>query len=734
MTCFESVEQNLRAGMVQGQMHKCLRDIGRRAGGLLAGRALSQDEVDELGRIAESLSIHKAEAKRKWAEAIQFGSRSPLYWEENSHTVSPTARELRWDSEIGEDDLKVVKEEWLEEEVLEEPSGKKWNPCRELVTYLNLLFEPDDVVGYCIRPFEKDGCFIPSNGVYDRKVSEIVEKLAKGKFDDAIGTPNKETGGWIRINPLDGKGTKDVNVSDYRYALVESDGMEIERQVAIYRQLELPCKCIVHSGGKSAHAIVKVYAENLDQYHKRVDFLFEVCARNGLPVDRQNRNPSRYSRMPGLERGEKKQYIIDKECGKASWEEWEEWIKDLNDDLPDFETLGDIENPPPLAPEQIEGILRVGHKMCIAGPSKAGKSFLLIELAIAVAEGTEWIGHKCRPGRVLYVNLEVDKNSCIHRFCDVYHSLGIKPLHKDMIECWHLRGRTMPLDKLAPKLIRRAAKMNFAIIIIDPIYKVLTGDENSASEMAAFCGHLDRVARDCNSTLVFCHHHSKGAQGGKRSMDRASGSGVFARDPDALIDLLPLESESARKVYSNTAECDAIEAKVKELTYDDDWKQEVSEDDRLVAEKFIAALPRVIENIDDMNAIRNARATVRKEIESLTGWRASFTLREFATLKEQNLWFRWPRHYTDDENLLQDCSPEGEEQPRSSYRRREKKQPSMSKQDTLKQAILFDPKVPWTIEKAADYLKVSERSVKGYLSKLDWHVIDGIIKPSGGEK
>ena len=56
------------------------------------------------------------------------------------------------------------------------------------------------------------------------------------------------------------------------------------------------------------------------------------------------------------------------------------------------------------------------------------------------------------------------------------------------------------------------------------------------------------------------------------------------------------------------------------------------------------------------------------------------------------------------------------------------------KQDTLKQAILFDPKVPWTIEKAADYLKVSERSVKAYLSKLDWHVIDGIIKPTGGAK
>ena len=41
--------------------------------------------------------------------------------------------------------------------------------------------------------------------------------------------------------------------------------------------------------------------------------------------------------------------------------------------------------------------------------------------------------------------------------------------------------------------------------------------------------------------VIYCHHHSKGQQGQKRSMDRASGSGVFARDPDALLDLIELE-------------------------------------------------------------------------------------------------------------------------------------------------------------------------------------------------
>ena len=60
----------------------------------------------------------------------------------------------------------------------------------------------------------------------------------------------------------------------------------------------------------------------------------------------------------------------------------------LNDDLPDPESLSDSwDNLPELAPELIKGVLRQGHKMLIAGPSKAGKSFALIEMSIAIAEG-----------------------------------------------------------------------------------------------------------------------------------------------------------------------------------------------------------------------------------------------------------------------------------------------------------------------------------------------------------
>lgn len=735
---YDMIEAKIREGMYKGNRHRCRRDVGRIAGGLLAAHRLSQTEVDRLGAIAIELSSDsKTLGEREWNEGVSFGVKQPLPTDYTPGQSSfGRSQPLSWDSELKETDYKIVREEWLENVAVLEPSKDDWNPCRELSTYLNLLFEPDDIIGYCTNPFEKEGRFIPSNGVYHRTVKDILAKLKKGKFDEAVGTPNEKVGGWIRINPLDGKGTKDVNVVDYRYALVESDELEIEKQVAIYHQLELPCKCIVHSGGKSAHAIVKINADSLDQYHQRVDFLFEVLRRNNLPVDRQNRNPSRYTRMPGLVRGDHKQFIIERECGKSSWEEWEDWIKDLNDDLPDFDVVSDLDHIEPYDPEMIEGVLRVGHKMCVVGPSKAGKSFLMIELALAVSEGKKWLGRNCAQGRVLYLNLEVAKNSFNQRLRSVNMSLGNSNKLSGNLVVWNLRGRVVPLDRLVPKIERRIQKFGspFDLIIVDPIYKVLTGDENNASDMAKFCSYLDKLAFDCKSTIVFCHHHSKGAQGDKRSMDRASGSGVFARDPDALIDLLPLESESARKVFSNTLECDAIASKASEASYSDDWKNEVSEDDQLVAEKFINALGKFFatDDPDIMHQIRAARASVRKEMESITGWRASFTLREFPTPKPQNFWFRFPRHYMDDENLLADCSPEGEvasSRRQSSSKRAAVEKEKMSKPETLKQAILFDPTVEWTIEKASEFLHVKQRSVYDYCKRLNFRVDRGVIVP-----
>ena len=265
--------------------------------------------------------------------------------------------ELDWDDEIGGREKVLVDTNRLEGHELKIP--EHWDPAGQLIRYLETLFEPDERVGYVTETWEKDGKFFPTKGCSDRTAGQLIDALSAchGDLGAVLGDYNPKAGAWIRFNPLDGQGVKNENVTDYRYALVESDNMELEKQNALIRELELPVACLVYSGGKSLHAIVKIQADTYEKYRRRVDYLYGVCQKNGLRLDQQNRNPSRLSRMPGVIRGEQKQYLLATNIGKGSWEEWKDWIEAETDDLPDTECLADDwDDLPPLADALISGV------------------------------------------------------------------------------------------------------------------------------------------------------------------------------------------------------------------------------------------------------------------------------------------------------------------------------------------------------------------------------------------
>ena len=673
---------------------------------------------------------HSGECAKKWA-TFQ-GSSAPVtagtiiqMAKENGYHYENVSAELDWDSEIGsKDELVVVDRNWLERSEIHIP--EQWNPTEQIITYLETLFEPDENVGYVTESWEHDGKFLPSKGCYDRTAGQLIKELyqCKGDIGSVLGDYNSEVGAWIRFNPLDGKGVKNENVTEFRYALVESDTMDISAQKAIITELELPVAALVYSGKKSLHAIVKIDASTYEEYKKRVDYLYNVCNKNGLKLDIQNRNPSRLSRMPGVMRNDKKQYLLDTNIGKENWNEWREWIESVNDDLPDPESMADVwDNLPELAPPLIDGVLRQGHKMLIAGPSKAGKSYALIELCCAIAEGKKWLEWNCTQGKVMYVNLELDRASCLHRFKDVYTALGIAPDNLSNIDIWNLRGRSVPMDKLAPKLIRRASKKNYIAIIIDPIYKVITGDENSADQMAHFCNQFDKVCTELGCAVIYCHHHSKGAQGGKRSMDRASGSGVFARDPDALIDLVELElNDDILKQEKNKAVCKVCEG----WLYKYDKLYHASQDDLCSETQMLALCREYLEN-DAYECVIEDVGKARKTVESRSAWRIEGTLRAFPKVAPVNLWFKYPVHNIDNIGVLKDIAvDDGMPMWKKNFSKKktdaERKNERKNSLETAFEACGIDDKV--TVKAMAEYMGVTEKTVRNRLKEHGGFWID----------
>lgn len=637
---------------------------------LIIGMALKAEgyDVSVWDEWSKNDSRYKTgECERKWRSFN--GSSNPTA----GGTIIKIAKDSGWEPRGGFlewDDII----EYDGDGMIYDPKSEK-KPTEQLITYLETLFKDDEYVGYVTNDVWKDseGKWKPGKGQYDRTAKELIDLLKKHPDDigAVVGDWKDECGAWIRFNPVDASGVKNENITRFTYALVEFDTIPVSEQDAIYRKYELPIACLVHSAGKSLHAIVKVDASNYEEYRKRVEYLYGFLEKKGLKIDTANRNPSRLSRMPGVTRNGVLQTLVDTNIGRLNWNEWVDFTEGINDQLPSFEFMDvPLANPPAVPPELIKGIVRVGHKMLISGSSKAGKSFLLMELAVALSEGIKWLGFQCKKSKVLYINLEIDRPSFINRFIEIYKAMKLKPLHSHDIAIWNLRGEAMPLDKLVPILVRRIKNQGFDAVIIDPIYKVITGDENNASQMGAFSNQFDKICKEAGVSAIYSHHHSKGAQGFKKAMDRASGSGVFARDPDAQLDMIQLET----------------------------------------TDEFMAQYA---------------------DVQTATAWRLESSLREFSNFKPVNFWFEYPLHRVDDKGILAKHYADGD--PKANLEKSGKRsQTPESRKDEFDAA--FDINVGddggCKAMVLAEYLNISERTVRDRVTEFNDEYVTkkGIIR------
>lgn len=219
---------------------------------------------------------------------------------------------------------------------------------------------------------------------------------------------------------------------------------------------------------------------------------------------------------------------------------YRDWIADQVG-VPELRDIADeLDHMPELDPEIITGILRRGHQMLIAGGSKTSKSFLALELAVSVALGRDWIDkYPCKQGRVLYVNGEIAQASCDRRIDAILNRLKIaRETLRGKMSIVTLRGIDVSASALTERVVRVGEGNGYDLIILDPIYTLGdVTDENNAAEVRRFLREIGSLATETGAAVVCIHHHSKGQQGGKRSIDRASGSGVFGRWFDAIIDL-----------------------------------------------------------------------------------------------------------------------------------------------------------------------------------------------------
>jgi len=203
----------------------------------------------------------------------------------------------------------------------------------------------------------------------------------------------------------------------------------------------------------------------------------------------------------------------------------------------------------PEPPQLIEGVMHVGRRTLLLAPSKASKTWTAMDMSVAVASGTPWMGFRTHRAKVLHIDLELPTwglKSRVKKLCEVRGITG------DLeVDWWSLDGYQRSIDELMPLITARAPHGKFGMIVIEPAYVILGArDENDNADVTDFMNRLAWLARITGAAVLCTHHFAKGDASNKDAKDRGSGAGAWVRAPDTAITITPLAESEGEDCYS----------------------------------------------------------------------------------------------------------------------------------------------------------------------------------------
>jgi archaellum biogenesis ATPase FlaH len=240
-----------------------------------------------------------------------------------------------------------------------------------------------------------------------------------------------------------------------------------------------------------------------------------------------------------------------------------------------IEPSDNYKEPPQLSPEIIPGVLRQGHKMVFAGPPTAGKTSILINLALAFAHGKEWLGFPLNKTSVLYVNLELSSESFVYRVHEVAKQMGVEPYSKRLAYIHH-RGGILDPKSFTTILKQRLVEAkkegkDYRVVIIDPMYKMVGGggnDEQSNQKVSTLVSGLFSITTDGNISFIFSVSVNNNNPLYQITEELQNGTGHLARDADATLMLWPLENHpDGFRLKGNLREFEYFKPKSLAFTY-----------------------------------------------------------------------------------------------------------------------------------------------------------------------
>lgn len=162
--------------------------------------------------------------------------------------------------------------------------------------------------------------------------------------------------------------------------------------------------------------------------------------------------------------------------------------------------------PPEMQPIIEKGILYRQTRLVLYGGYKAWKSMTAMDMAFAIATGSTWVGYTTKASVVLYIQWEIPhpllrkrilKYATAHRQVPA-NLIFVTPHFLKLDKDYSMEVMKMYMGRFHPD-----------VVVIDPLYRTLSGDISSSYDMAKFQDHIDLLADQFDFASIIVHHTRK---------------------------------------------------------------------------------------------------------------------------------------------------------------------------------------------------------------------------------
>jgi len=168
--------------------------------------------------------------------------------------------------------------------------------------------------------------------------------------------------------------------------------------------------------------------------------------------------------------------------------------------------------PPSAQSWLIEGLWSAEAVGIVGGPPKTFKSFVALDLAVAVASGAPCLRHfrTCQRGPVLLFAAEDDLRIVRTRLEGIAAAAGV--VFEDL-DIHIITVPTLRLDRRDDRLALDAtvAQLLPKLLVLDPFVRLHAIDENVVGEVAPILAYLRSLQRTHHTAVALVHHARKGA-------------------------------------------------------------------------------------------------------------------------------------------------------------------------------------------------------------------------------